>query len=64
MKINFVCLGKPVRYMSNHNIDPNVLKSGTFDVIWKKKLLVRYLLVETSTVPLPLPTPVGLAIVV
>ncbi|KAF8447128.1 WSC domain-containing protein [Terfezia claveryi] len=29
-------------YMVNHNMDPNILKSGTFDVIWRKKMLGNY----------------------
>lgn len=29
-------------HMSNHNMDPNVIKSGTFDQIWKIKGLGNY----------------------
>ncbi|KAF8464887.1 WSC domain-containing protein [Kalaharituber pfeilii] len=29
-------------YMDNHNMDPDVLRSGTFDVIWRKKMLGNY----------------------
>lgn len=32
--------GEEVRYLDNHNMDPNVLKSGTFNVIWRKPMLV------------------------